>query len=110
RRVLFRSLRSAEAVQCECGFRPPRRERGILDAQRACTVSSGTEIRQRLLRRTGVERDKPADAKEVEKVPLLCHGGSLLDQPLRLGQLAPLEELLGQVSPPVLLKSGGILE
>ena len=56
-------LRSAEAVEGECGLRPPRRERGILDAQGARTVSGGTEVRQRLLRRTGVERDKPADAR-----------------------------------------------
>ena len=107
---LTRLLRSAEAVEGECGFRPPRRERGILDAQRACKVSGGTEVCQRLLRRTGVERDKPADAKEVEKVPLLCHGGSALDQPLRLGQLTALEEEFGQVSPPVRLESGGVLE
>ena len=34
---------------------------------------------------TKLERDKAADAEEVEKVPPLCHGGWLLDQPLRLG-------------------------
>ncbi len=57
-----------------------------------------------------MERDEPADAKEVEQVALLCHGGSPLDQPLRLGQLTALEEELGQVPGPVRLENGGILE
>ena len=78
-------LRLAEAVVGECGFGPPRRERGVLDPKGAGEVAGGTEFRQRLLRRTAVESDKPADAQEVEEVPLLCHGGWPLDQPLRLG-------------------------
>src|SRR3954452_13827911 len=103
-------LWSTEALQGERGVRPPRRQRGILDAQRVGEGSGGAELRQRLLWRTGLERDKPADAKEVEKVASLCHCGWLLDQPLRLGQLTALEEEFSQIASPVGLQRGCVLE
>src|SRR3954452_4481931 len=103
-------LRSAEALQGERGVRPPRRQRGILDAQRVGEGSGGAELRQRLLWRTGLKRDKPADAEEVEKVASLCHCGWLVHQPLCLGQLTALEEEFTHVASPVGLQRRGVLE
>ena len=52
---------AVETVKGERGIRPPRRKGGVLDTQRAGDVAGGTEVCQRLLWRTGVEGDEPAN-------------------------------------------------
>ena len=52
----------------------------------------------------------PRTRKKLSRWPCCATAGRPLDQPLRLGQLTALEEELGQVSRPVRLESGGVLE